>query len=216
MKSKIANTILLAIITFTVVAGAAAYPYLPDQIISHWNAAGEADGSMSKFWGIFMFPLMMLAIYALYLVIPKIDPLRANIRSFRNHYNAFWVYAFVFFLYIFCLMMAWNFGLQFNFTVAIVPATAALLYLVGAILEKTKRNWFMGIRTPWTLSNDAVWERTHKLGGRLFKIAAAVSLLGLFFRNDLSIVAFLAVPAAVIAVVTIVYSYFEFKKHHQL
>ena len=213
MSSKITNFILPGVVLLVVLAGAITYPILPDQIASHWNAAGEADGYMDKFWGIFLLPLVMAGMYLFYFVIPKIDPLKKNIESFRPTYNTFWLWMFVFLLYIFGLSMVWNFGYRFNFTVAIVPAIAAFLYIIGVVLEKSKRNWFVGIRTPWTLSNDVVWDKTHKLGGRLFKVAAVISLLGLFLRGELPVLAVLAAPVAIVAVVTIVYSYVEFRKN---
>ncbi len=86
------------------------YPYLPDRIASHWNIKGEVDGYAGKFWGVFLFPILMAVIFIFYLIIPKIDPLKANIESFRKYYNAFWLMLFIFFIYIFALTLAWNFG----------------------------------------------------------------------------------------------------------
>jgi uncharacterized membrane protein len=118
---------------------------------------------------------------------------------------------FAFFAYIFGLTLAWNFGYIFNFTTAIIPAMAVLFFFIGFFLEKLKRNWFVGIRTPWTLSSDIVWEKTHKLGGNLFKIVALISLTGLFFKGGV-VVAVMVVPAIIVAIVAIIYSYIEYKK----
>lgn len=212
MSSAITKIILLACIAATALVGIFLYSSLPDQVASHWNAAGEANGSTSKFWGVFLFPLMMTGLFGLYFVIPRIDPLKGNIEAFVKHYNAFWVLMFVFFTYIFGLSMAWNLGHRFNFTVAMVPAMAVLMYAIGAVTENSKRNWFMGIRTPWTLSSDIVWEKTHKLGGKLFKIAAAISLLGLFFHDGSLVFAALVIPILAVAIITGAYSYLEFRR----
>jgi uncharacterized membrane protein len=209
---KITTFILLALIAVTAVIGAVLYPSLPDQIASHWNTAGEANGWSSKFWGVFLFPLLMAGLFALYFIIPRIDPLKANIESFRKYYDKFWVLMFAFFAYIFGLSMWWNLGYEFNFTAAMVPAMAVMLYSLGVITERTKRNWFVGIRTPWTLSSDVVWDKTHKLGGKLFKIAAAISLVGLVFRDGKMIFATLVIPLMVVVLVTVLYSYLEFRK----
>lgn len=213
MNSKITNIILLGIVLIVFVSGAIAYPALPEQIASHWNVRGEADGYSGKFWGIFLFPFIMAGIYLLYLVIPKIDPLKKNLESFRPAYNTFWIWTFGFFTYIFGLSLVWNFGYRFNFTTAIVPATSALFYIIGGVLEKSKRNWFVGIRTPWTLSSDIVWDKTHKLGGRLFKVVALASLAGMFAR-DSYVIATIIIPVILVSVITVVYSYFVYKKQN--
>ena len=92
----------------------------------------------------------------------------------------------------------------------IVPAIAILFFFIGILVENAKRNWFIGIRTPWTLSSAKVWDRTHKRGGRLFKIAAVIAFFGVFFP-DYSVWMVL-IPILLVSVYTIVYSYLEFKK----
>lgn len=212
MKTRTANLTLLGLILATCAAGAFIYPRLPDRIASHWNAAGVANGTMSKGWGIFLVPLIMMGVFLLRLIILHTDPLKKNIESFKGYYESLWIALFIFFAYIFGLTMSWNLGYRFNFTVAIIPAMAMLFFVIGLVLEKSKRNWFLGIRTPWTLSSDAVWEKTHKLGGFLFKIAAAISLLGLFSRDATITIIALIVPIITAAVVTVVYSYVVYKK----
>ncbi len=211
MTTRLTNITLLAIVALVFIVGALAYPLLPDRVASHWNAAGEVNGYMGKFWGVFLLPVIMLGMFAIYIVIPKIDPLKNNIGSFRNYYNGFWVFISLFFLYIFSLSLAWNFGVRFNFTFAIIPAMAMLYYVMGVTLGKSKRNWFFGIRTPWTLSSDFVWEKTHELGGKLFKLSALIALGGLLLPSNTAII-FAIVPVVLVAIITTIYSYFEHKK----
>jgi uncharacterized membrane protein len=153
----------------------------------------------------------MLGLFLLYIIVPKIDPLKNNIKSFIGYYNAFWAAVFAFMLYIFALTLVCNIGWQFNFTMAIIPAMAILWFLIGAFLEKLKRNWFIGIRTPWTLSNDIVWDKTHKLGGKLFKAAGVIALAGLFIKGPTSFL-FIIAPVIAFAIITVVYSYIAYKK----
>jgi uncharacterized membrane protein len=211
MQTKITNIILLTLVVVSFVAGLVVYQYLPDRVASHWNSAGEVNGYMNKFWGIFLTPFILIGMFLLYFIIPKIDPLKSNLESFKKYYNIFWLFFFLFLIYIFILQISWNFGLRFNFTMAIVPALAALWYFLGAIIQKAKRNWFFGIRTPWTLSNDIVWDKTHKLGGKLFQIAAIISLLAIFFSGDF-FVFIIIVPLILVSIVTMIYSYLEFRK----
>lgn len=208
-----ANIILLAVVVIMFVAGAIAYPYLPDQIASHWNMQGVADDYMPKLWGVFLFPFITAFIYVIYLAIPFIDPLKGNIASFRKHYDLFWILTFLFFLYIFALTLVWNLGYEFSFTAFMVPAIAVLFFGVGVMLEKSKRNWFVGIRTPWTLSSDVVWDKTHKLGGKLFKVSSLLILIGLLFPQQS--IFFIVFPAVVIAIFLLIYSFVEYKKQER-
>ena len=92
-----------------------------------------------------------------------------------------------------------------------VPALALLWYLLGVFLSKTKRNWFVGIRTPWTLSSDEVWDKTHALSAQLFKLVGILSLVGIFFSNAISIF-FILVPAIGVTIAAVVYSYVAYRQ----
>lgn len=210
MTYKTTNVILLSLIAVAVVISIIAYPELPEKIASHWNAAGTADGYMQKA-GIFLLPFIMAVLFLAYWLIPKIDPLKANIESFRLYYGGFWIFLSLFILYIFSLQIAWNIGWRFNFSNALIPAFAVLWYVIGMVIEKSKRNWFVGIRTPWTLSSDVVWEETHRLGGKLFKIVGVISLLGLFFEGSVAITS-AAILVVTISLITVIYSYIAFRK----
>jgi uncharacterized membrane protein len=211
MSTKTTNIILFILITLAFIAGMILYPQFPVQIASHWNAAGEVNGYMGKFWGIFLMPFFMVGLFILLLVLPKIDPLKNNINSFRKYYNSLWIFIFAFFLYIFAITLAWNLGYRFNFTFLMIPAMAVLWLFLGFFLRKVKRNWFIGIRTPWTLSNDVVWEKTHRLGGWLFMISGVITLLGLFFHGVIVFV-LMIIPVLITTTVTIIYSYVEYRK----
>ena len=92
-----------------------------------------------------------------------------------------------------------------------MPALGILFYYCGVLIENAKRNWFIGIRTPWTLSSDSVWEKTHKIGGKLFKIAGIIALFGIFFPNYTFL--FVLIPVVSVAIYTAAYSYFEAVNH---
>ncbi len=211
MTTRTTHIAFWSLVLLMIAFGAWAYPMLPDQIASHWNIAGEADGFMGKFWGVLLFPLMTAGIGLLFALIPKIDPLKKNIEGFRKTYNIFWFSVGLFMAYMFTLSLVWNLGTPFDFSLAIIPAFAVFFYGIGVILERSKRNWFMGIRTPWTLSSDTVWEKTHLLGAKLFKIAGIASLLGLLFEGGWRFVA-LMVPLACAALIPIIYSYVLYRR----
>ncbi|WP_435362122.1 SdpI family protein [Haloarchaeobius sp. DFWS5] len=187
-----------------------AAPDLPEQIVSHWNAAGEPDGTMSKTAGLLLIPALSGVLVLLFALIPRIDPLGENIQSFRAHYDWFVV---VFAAYMFLVhagIVAFNLGYEFDFTALIVAGVAGMFYYVGILLEEAERNWFVGIRTPWTLSNDEVWRKTHDLGAKLFKASAVLGIVGLAFGEYA--IFFVVVPALVTAAVTMVYSYVLYQR----
>ncbi|MBN2454313.1 SdpI family protein [Candidatus Woesearchaeota archaeon] len=207
MKRTILAAVILIIAAFAI--SAYYYPQFPEQIASHWNSAGEVDGYMGKFWGLFLMPIITAALLLLFLIIPKIDPLRKNVEKFRAYFDNFILIIIGFMFYIHLLTIVWNSGTTFSMGKAMAPAMAVIFYYAGVLMGKAKRNWFIGIRTPWTLSSDEVWDKTHKLGAKLFKIAAAVVLFGMLFAENMLVV---LVPVLLAAFIPIIYSYFEYKK----
>jgi uncharacterized membrane protein len=151
-----------------------------------------------------------------YTAIPLIDPLKKNIASFRPIYNLIWLLISCFLFYIFCISMAWNLGYTANFILLIVPGIAILWYGLGSLLSRAERNWFVGVRTPWTLSSDTVWKKTHVLAGKLFKIAALVTLLGLLAPTFSFAYMLVIFPVMAIAIVAVIYSFIEYRKEEKL
>ena len=202
------NTIILAavLILATALAGILVWNQLPEQVASHWNANDQVNGYMSRFWGVFLMPVMATGMLLLFLVIPSIDPLKANIQQFRATFNTFIVLIIAFMLYIHVLTLIWNLGYTgFRMGGAMLPAMGLLFIFLGALISKAKRNFFIGIRTPWTLSSDRVWDETHRLGGKLFIGAGVLALVGIFFPNDA--IWFIMVPVLGASLISVVYSY---------
>ncbi len=210
MSNKLSMTLSLVIILAAVLAGVLLWNQLPQQMASHWNDADQVNGYMGKFWGIFMVPVMMAGLTLLFFAIPSIDPLRQNIRDFRGLFNIFIVLFNVFLAYVYALTLAWNMGhTGFHMSLMIVPPIGLLFILIGLGLRKAKRNYFIGIRTPWTLSSDEVWEKTHKLGGLLFAAAGVVTLLGIAFPKQSFFLLILSIVAA--SLISVIYSYLLYR-----
>ena len=204
------NLVVLGIISLSFAVGIYFYPQMPDLMASHWSAKGEVDGYMSKFWGIFFMPFISIGLFLLFISIPKIDPLKENIAKFRKHFDGFIVLLMLFLFYLYLLTIFWNLGFKFNMPQLLMPAFGILFFYTGILTENAKKNWFIGIRTPWTLSSEAVWEKTHKLGGRLFKILGLITLLGIFIGQYAFILVIFS--AIFIAIYTFIYSYLEYQK----
>jgi len=155
-------------------------------------------------------PIISVGLFFLFILIPKIDPLKENINKFRKYFDGFIVLMITFLFYIYLLTVFWNIGIRFNMAQLVMPALGILFYYCGILVENAKRNWFIGIRTPWTLSSEVVWDNTHKIGGKLFKLAGVVALLGIIFPRHA--IFFVIIPVISIAVYTLIYSYFEYQR----
>ena len=151
-------------------------------------------------------PVITVGMLLLFLVIPQIDPLKANIAQFREYFNAFIGLMVVFLVYMHILTILWNLGYdQFNMGTAMLPAMGLLFIFAGIMMGKAKRNFFIGIRTPWTLSNDRVWDKTHQLGSKLFILSGILAMLGAFFADYAFW--FILVPVLGSTLFLLVYSY---------
>lgn len=211
MSTRTTLIVTLAMVAIAVAFSAAVYGKLPEQMASHWNINDQVDGTMPRLWGAFLMPLVSLAMLGLFLLIPNIDPLKANIAKFRETFNAFIALIVVFLLYTYFLTILWNLGYQnFRMGQAILPAIGLIFIFAGLMMMKAKRNFFIGIRTPWTLSNDRVWDETHRVGSGLFIIMGVITMLTIFF-GEIGI--YIMMAALLIAVIVpVVYSYVLYKE----
>jgi uncharacterized membrane protein len=176
------GSVLLVLFAFGI--GFWAWGVLPDSVPVHWNAGGVADGFAGPVFGAFFMPLVMLFLIALFFLVPRIEVYRENFLSFEKQY---WVLVFLvqfFFFALFLAMLFAGLGFEFNMNHFFIPALSLLFIGIGFLMPFFKRNFFVGIRTPWTLSSDVVWKKTHELGGRLFIVSGVLFLFVLFFSND--------------------------------
>jgi len=199
-----------ALVAISALVSVLAAPSLPDTVVTHWSAAGEADGTMSKTVALALMPGLSALLVALLAVVPRIDPLGENVADFRAYYDWFVVVFAAYLAVLHAGIVAFNLGYEFDMTLFVLAGVAALFYYVGILLENAQRNWFVGIRTPWTLSSDEVWERTHALGSRLFKLTGLLAFVGLAFGEYAMF--FLLVPSLLTAVGTVVYSYYLYRQ----
>ena len=210
MNNRLTWGITLALVSAAFMISLAAAPHLPELIATHWDAAGEVDGYASRLTALYLMPAILLVVAVLLLMIPQVDPLRANIQVFRKEYNLLVVLIVVFLLYVHGLTVVWGLGARFQMNRALTPALGLLFFFIGALLSKSRRNYMIGIRTPWTLASDSVWEKTHRLGGLLFKIAGLLALPGILFADQAFLL--LVAPALAISLILVVYSYLVYRQ----
>jgi len=212
MSTRTTTIIVLIMIAAATLAGLLLWNRLPDQMASHWNVNDQVDGYMPKFWGVFLLPLITLGMFLLFLVLPSIDPMKANIAQFREVFNLFIVFIVGFMIYLHSLALAWSLGYTaFRMSSAMLPALGLLLILLGFMMRQARRNFFIGIRTPWTLSSDTVWNETHRVGAILFMICGALALIGGFFGGTTAFWMLFA-PIMISTLFLLVYSYVLYQR----
>jgi len=216
MSTRTTIILVLLMILGAAVAGLILWNQLPEQVASHWNFNDEVDGYMSKFWGVFLMPLVSLGLFLLFLVIPNIDPNKANIAEFRESFNLFIVLFVAFMLYVHGLTIAWSLGYTgFKLSTALLPAMGLLFIFIGFMLRRAKRNFFIGIRTPWTLTSDTVWDKTHQLGAVLFMASGVLAFISGMFGGTTAFW-MLFVPLIGSTLFLVVYSYILYRNETRI
>lgn len=202
--------LILALVILSALIGAFSYQHLPEQVASHWNSQGTVDDTLPRFWGAFLLPLILAGLYVFYKLIPRIEPNKKNIQLFKKQYDTFMLilFSFLFVAYLFTIL--WNLGVQINPSYVFPLGLAALFYYIGILCKHAKRNYFIGIRTPWTLASDDVWQQTHQLGSTLFKLNAAIALASVLAPAHALLITL--VPLAVNILILFAYSYYAFQK----
>jgi uncharacterized membrane protein len=178
----------------------------PDRVPTHWNGAGQVDRFGGRAEGLFMLPLVAIATYALMLFLPRIDPRRRNYDDFAGAYlllrTAIIGVLFTIYLAVHLSIRGRDVNMM-----SLVPLAVGVFFIVmGNYLPKIKSNWFVGIRTPWTLSSEHAWRQTHRLAGWLFVLAGiAIITASLIWPAALGVVFPVTIAAA--AGVSVIYSY---------
>lgn len=200
----------VGLVALSALASALAAPEMPARMATHWNAAGEVDGQLSKRYALALFPALSAVLLGAFAALPRIDPLGENVARFREQYDTFVVLLLAFLTYVHLLVLAANAGYEFEIVQALAPAVGALLYYVGVLSEHAERNWFVGIRTPWTLSDEEVWKRTHERAAPLFKLAGVVAALAVLVPAYAELL--IAGTVAAVALYATVYSYVTYRR----
>jgi uncharacterized membrane protein len=210
MSSKWVSLGAWAIVAAMFVAGLIAWPYAPDSIPVHWSLAGDVNHYGSKFEGLFLLPLVSLLVLILLTFLPRIDPRRANYASFGRAYSFVLVLVVAFLAVIYAMMLAVTFGVPLNVTQVVLPLLGLLFIGIGAVLQQVRPNWFVGIRTPWTLSSERSWTATHSLARWVFIGIGVVFVLAGVLETAWAAV--LAVALALVGTVgLVVYSFFVWR-----
>ena len=201
----------LLIITAAVIASALVYSDLPARVPTHWNLRGEVDDWSSRAWGAWAIPVVIALMWGLMLLLPSIDPRGSNYAKFGGAFEGIMLSVMLFMLALHGLILRAALGYPVAMD-RVVPVGVGLLFVViGNLLPRARPNWFVGIRTPWTLSSDRVWEKTHRVGGRLFVLGGILIVLSSFLGAGWGQGVLIAVVVAC-SLGAVGYSFIEWRK----
>jgi uncharacterized membrane protein len=204
------TTVSLGVVAVTAVASVVVYPNLPQEMAIHFDSGGQPDSYLPKPLAVVFLPALAVGFTALFAVIPRLDPLGENFAEFERYYDLIAVVTVAILGYVQALILAYNLGYAFRIQQVLAPMLAVVGITFGYVVENARQNWFIGIRTPWTLSSEEVWTRTNRRSGVLFKVAGVLALLAVPFPEYFVYVA--VAPLVIAALVPTVYSYVLYRR----
>jgi uncharacterized membrane protein len=201
---------LLPIAAMFLVA-ALCWSHASDRIPVHWNWRGEVDRYGGKFEGLLLLPLVSVALYLLLLVLPLFDPGKANYRTFAGAYNLIRLTITLFLSAIYAVGVLVSLGYHVDMNTVIGLALGVLFIVLGNVMGKIRPNWFVGVRTPWTLSSKLSWTKTHRLAGWLFIVMGLLAVAWAILQNAWMLGVMITVDFAC-GISLVVYSYLIYRK----
>jgi len=191
------------------------YGTLPQSVPMHFGLDGQPDkyGSKSEMaWFIVLFSAVPVGIYLLLKYLPKIDPKKTVAYSAETFFKIS-ILLVIFFAALEIFIIKASLEGSFTFNKFLFPAMGLFFAYLGNLMHNIKSNYFVGIRTPWTLENEDNWRATHRLGGKIwFAGGICLTILTLLLENKYAIVAFISITV-IISVIPVAYSFIYFKKH---
>lgn len=186
------------------------YNLLPDMVATHWNIQGQVDAWGSKKFNNLLFPGLIIAIYFLFSFIPNFDPKKERYAEFANVYLMMRNAILSVFVIIFGATTLFNLGYPLNISAIVGVSIGVLFLIIGNYFGKIKLNYFVGFRTPWTLSSENVWNKTHRVGGKAFIILGLIIAISPWLKPVMALIAMSIGFTLMIGVG--VYSYVLFKQ----
>jgi uncharacterized membrane protein len=194
----------LVFVALAVIAPLLVYSRLPDRVPIHWNYQGQIDGWMPKPWGAFLLPIVAVVVTTIVIIAPRLSPKGFEMTPFARVYPTIVAAIAGVQFYVTALILAAALGASIAMDRQALAITGVLFVVLGNYLPKVTKNFFVGIRTPWTLADNGVWERTHRMAGPVF-VAGGLFLIVTGLVSNIPAVADLAAIGLVIAI-PVVYS----------
>lgn len=201
----------LSLIVLSLVFWYVVWDKLPSSLPTHWGVNGEVDNTSSVAGTFFLINGLLIGVYLLMIILPKIDPRKKNYSSFKKSYYLMQYSIVSLFFLISIGTLAIGLGADFDMTILITGFLGIFFIILGLLMSKFEQNYFVGIRTPWTISNEVVWEKTHKLGGKLYIASGVLTMFAMLFLPEYALI--VTVSSIISAgIISVVYSYIIFTK----
>jgi uncharacterized membrane protein len=174
-------SLFCGLITLAVlVAGVVLYPHLPERVPTHWDLHRNVNGYSSRFQAVVIMPAIMVGIMLMFAVLPALSPRHFKIEPFLSTYLYLILVITVALAYFQAIILWAAFRPGLPISQAILGGVCVMWMLMANVMGKVKRNFFVGIRTPWTLASGQVWYSTHRFAARLWMWSGLVGLLMAF------------------------------------
>jgi uncharacterized membrane protein len=203
--------IILLLLALPFVYLAFTWDQFPERVPIHFNVNGEPDNYASKTVGLLLLPAINFLTYLTLKYLPKIDPRKENYKLFAGRYKAIRLLTHLFMVFVFFLVTTATLHSSFLQPKLLLIGLALMFMLLGNYLSAVRPNFFVGIRTPWTLSSEEVWKKTHRFTGILWVAASIIFLIIIIFSERVS-PAILLSYISFITIIPIVYSYLLYQK----
>ena len=210
-KIKIYNFISLLIILSVAISAYFFNGILPEEVITHWDINGQADGWGDKSTLVVFIPFLIIGLYILFRFLPKMDPKKENYIKFDSAYHAFRLLIVAFLAIIYFISVYINLGYNLDMTEIMTWLVGVLFIAIGFLIKNVKQNWFMGIRNPWTLSNEEVWRKTHLMAQKVFIVGGVFFLFMPYISPGYVPIIFIFV-IVMILLLSVSYSYWLYRK----
>lgn len=212
MITRSAVAVMLAVWAAACALGVWMYPQLPDPAPIHWNIHGQADGFGPRWVNVVLMPALTLPMIGLLIWLPRLGPLRENFQQFYRSYSLIAAAVIVAFAALHAIILLKSAGYALPIGSSLATVFGLLLVVLGNTFGKIRRNFYVGIRTPWTLANELVWDKTHRVGGRLFVAAGLITLVAAQFVSEMAAFIVLMSCLAVSTGWSLVYSYVCYRR----
>ncbi|MBU0614136.1 SdpI family protein [Patescibacteria group bacterium] len=209
---KISKILIFQILIIFIALAVGIYylPSLPELMPSHWNASGEIDSYINKNLFIFLIPGIAIALTALFPILSKIDPKKDKYKQFKTAWMAIQTVIISFFVYLYLITIYLAFNPEVSMLKFMFWGLGVLFVVIGNYFGKIRQNYFVGIKTPWTLNNEDIWNKTHRLAGWLWVLTGIIIFIDGFF--EVFPVAVMFGSVAINVFVPFLYSYLLYPK----
>lgn len=185
MKKNKYEILLIIGMLISILGTVIIYTKLPNQVPTHWNIKGDIDNYSSKRF-VYFTGLLPCILYGLMKFIPKIDPRKDSYKKHQNAYNITIFAIIIFLILVHWMTIGYSLGYQLDMVKYIKISLGILFIVMGNYMPQIRFNYFFGIRTPWTLSSETVWRKTHKIGGYLYFLIGIIFILSSFINNSIA------------------------------